>query len=204
MDKIKKTDSYFEGLEYFYGDTRRKNYKKAFKLLLPCAEIGVPHAQNLVGYFYSEGISVSKDEKKAFYWFKKAAETKFLSSTTKENHATALSNLAMMYEKGLGTKKNSKKAFLLYEKAAELGDIVSQCNLSVMYEEGRGITKDIVKAIHWCKKAAKLGDEIAQYNLGLSYLDGNGVKKNKRFAKIWLQKAADNGYKEAQMELKGL
>src|SRR5690242_9094949 len=48
------------GQEFFYGISRPKNYRKAFTYLLDAAANGYVHAQNLVGYCYSQGLGVRK------------------------------------------------------------------------------------------------------------------------------------------------
>lgn len=176
------------GQDYFYGGTKKKNYKKAFPYLLEAAMSGDIHCQNLVGYCFSSGFGVKKDINAALSWYQRAA---------KHHHEVALYSLARFYERGEGVKKDIKKAFSLYKKAAELGDEWAQCNLAVMYLEGVGTKQDIASGIGWMRKAARQGDAKAQYNLGKAYLDGEGVRRNKHHARIWLEKAVEQGYRKA-------
>src|SRR5262249_7635381 len=62
------------GQQFFYGDGRRKSYRKAFPYLLKAAHAGDPHCQNLVGYSYDRGLGVEKNIKLAFFWFDHAAK----------------------------------------------------------------------------------------------------------------------------------
>ena len=101
----------------------KKNYRKAFPLLLEGARAGYIHAQNLVGYCYSCGLGTYEDNELAVFWFAKAA---------KQGHNGALYNLALCYEHGRGVEANVRKAFNLYLKAAEAGDRWAQCNLGVV------------------------------------------------------------------------
>lgn len=181
------------GQNYFYGISKRKNYRKAFPHLLDAAFLGYDHCQNLVGYCYHLGLGVEKDSALAAYWYQQAA---------KAMHKEALYNLATMYEKGDGVELNLRKAFSLYRKAAELGEDWAQCNLGVMYLDGIGTKQNLAKGLEWMRKAAKRGDAIAQYNLGMAYLEGEGVQKNKQRARTWLEKAAQQGQRRASSALR--
>ena len=46
------------GQRFFYGESCRKNYRKAFPYLLKAARAGDVHPQNLVGYCYDHGLGV--------------------------------------------------------------------------------------------------------------------------------------------------
>ena len=66
------------------------------------AERGDPDAQNQLGAMYLEGTGVEKDEKSAFYWFRKSAE---------QENAFGRYNLARCYENGQGVEKDDCAAF---------------------------------------------------------------------------------------------
>jgi hypothetical protein len=197
-------EKFYEGQDLFYGSGRRNNFKRAYDLLLAAACSGIPHAQNLVGFCFNQGIGVKRNLKKALLWFRKSAHTKRLDETTHQNHAVALCNLAMMYDQGKGVKEDQCKAFTYYRRAAQLGDIIAQANLGVQYIVGLGVRPDAEKAVYWWKKAARRGDSKAQYNLGKYYLEGIGAKNKKRHAKTWLQKAAAQGHSLARSTLEKL
>src|SRR5689334_2556684 len=101
------------GQQYFYGDGKRKNYVRAFPLLLDAAYLGDAHCQNLVGYCYDLGLGVEVNKQLAFYWYKFAA---------KNDDIEGIGNLALFYDSGLAGKKDLRRAFLLYKKGSELGD----------------------------------------------------------------------------------
>lgn len=74
------------GLCYYNGlGVRRKNYQKAFKLLLKGAEDDIADAQFIIGVCYAKGQGVKADMKTAVSWWQKAAAqghilaTKFLN-----------------------------------------------------------------------------------------------------------------------------
>ena len=76
------------------------------------AEQGDASAQTNLGFMYSRGRGVGKDDRKAVRWYRKAAE---------QGDATAQSNLGFMYERGRGVGKDDREAVRWYRKAAEQG-----------------------------------------------------------------------------------
>jgi uncharacterized protein len=180
-----------QGRKYFYGIRTKKNYRKAYPLLLEAARQGFVHAQYLVGYAYRNGLGTKKALAKARRWW---------TSSAKRDHPGALFNLALDY--GRGIRPNPKKAFGLYQRGAELGDREAQCNLAVAYLDGRGTKRSPRLGTYWMRRAARQGDPKAQYNLGRSYLDGEDRKQNKKTAVLWLKKAARQGHGRARNLLK--
>jgi uncharacterized protein len=57
-----------------FNAINRNDYAAAYKLLQPLAEKGSATAQSLLGQMYSNGTGVPKDDRKAVYWWRKAAE----------------------------------------------------------------------------------------------------------------------------------
>ena len=60
---------------------------------------------------YAYGLYVQKDEKKAFLYFKKAADN---------GMATSIFNLGICYEKGVGVERNQNEANRLYLMASKM------------------------------------------------------------------------------------
>jgi TPR repeat protein len=108
------------------------------------AELGYSAAQNNLGYAYSSGSGVLKDDKEAVKWYRKSAE---------QDNADGQYNLGVMYSNGRGVLKDYKEAVKWYRKAAEQGSVAAQGNLGVMYAKGEGVLKDLSKAKYWIKKA---------------------------------------------------
>src|ERR1700761_1003471 len=132
VSKKKAVRYYPETPEYdrlVNADGEIKNYRQAFPLLLKAAREGNYHAQNLVGYCYSNGIGTTRNDKIATAWFAKAA---------KQNHIVAIGNLALHYEQGEGIKRDLRAAARFYLKAALKGLPWAQCNLGIMYSDGIG------------------------------------------------------------------
>mmetsp|Transcript_27364 Transcript_27364/g.38179 ORF Transcript_27364/g.38179 Transcript_27364/m.38179 type:complete len:292 (-) Transcript_27364:149-1024(-) len=116
-------------------------------------------AMSSLAVCYAKGVGVDKNQKKAFEYFKKAAEI---------GNPTDICNLGVCYKKGMGCEKDFKKAVELYKKAAKMGDAAALTNLGVCYFNGTGTPKDSAKAISYWKEAAELGNPTAKRNLDRS------------------------------------
>ena len=99
--KSKNEDPSTIGQLYFYGDSVKRNYRKAFPYLLEAAERGDVHCCNLVGYCLNLGLGVEQDHEQALQWYKKVA---------KYDHPEALFNLALIYE---NVKPKGKSHYIL-------------------------------------------------------------------------------------------
>lgn len=98
---------------------KAEHFLEAMKILVPLAEKGHAPSQTILAglYIYAQKIGVPRDETKAFYWTKLAAE---------QNYAPAFSQLAGFYRSGVGTEKNEEEALKWYKKGADAGDLASQ------------------------------------------------------------------------------
>jgi TPR repeat protein len=150
---------------------KRKDYKKAFRLLLPLAEKGFHHAQYCLGLMYENGQGVPQDKKEAVNWLLKSAEQKNL--------------LAQSLIRG-GYQK-------LHKQAAEQGDSYAQRFLGASFYLGLGVTQDYAEAAKWYKKAAEQGDSSAQNILGAMYEMGKGIPKDYVEAYKWFSISGESG-----------
>jgi TPR repeat protein len=116
------------------------DYATAVRLYRPLADQGNATAQLRLGFLYSSGRGVPKDDAAALSLFRKAAD---------QGDARAQNNLGLMYEDGRGVPKNDATAVSWYRKAADQGHARAQNNLGLMYENGRGVPKDYVQAYKW-------------------------------------------------------
>ena len=144
------------------------------------AEQGIPLAQSVVGYIYSEGIGVPQDYKEAVKWYRLAAE---------QGNLTAQYNLGIMYERGEGVFHDYKKAVKWYKLAVEQGHPKAQIKLGVMYYKGQGVLQDYVMAHMYWNIAAVSGDkdaikfrEIAEKKMTPSQLE-----KAQDLAREWMR-----------------
>jgi uncharacterized protein len=178
-------------------------------------------AKRVLGSHYENGLGVTKDLEKAFYWYTLAYEQGHIDAkydlirleqraiekiaatelAAEQGNIKAQYHLGLMYYEGKGVTKDLEKAFHWFKKAAEQGDIKAQYHLGSCYELGLGVTKDLEKAFHWFKKAAEQGHARAQLIIGSWYIHGNGVTKNDNQALYWIEKAAEQGDVDAQAQL---
>lgn len=109
---------------------------------------GRPSAMGLLGWTYSTGELVPRDDKRAFAYFMDAARL---------GDAAAENDVGQMYETGRGTAVNGGEAFDWYKRAAEAGLGSAQVNLARCYIEGRGTAPDRAAATLWLEQARKQG-----------------------------------------------
>ena len=166
------------------------------------AEAGDATSQLDLGAMYAVGSGVSKDERKAKEWLRKAAtQFELFQKLAAQGDARAQLGLGWMYVLGEGVPVDAAKAFEWVQKAAVQGDVLAQVFLSELYADGRGVPKNLPKAMEWIKKAADQGYADAQDNLGYMYAKGEGVPKDAAEAVEWYQKAAAQGGAEMQFGL---
>ncbi|WP_413491362.1 tetratricopeptide repeat protein [Shewanella baltica] len=121
------------------------------------AEQGNAEAQLNLGFLYSFGEGVSRDNKQAVHWFTKAAE---------QGDADAQFTLGFMYSEGKGVPWDNKQAMYWYRKAAEQGYASAQFDLGNMYYTGKGVPQDYKQAYAWFAVAAANG-----YKKAIEYRD---------------------------------
>jgi hypothetical protein len=153
--------------------------------LLKMAERGEVEAQYQLGLLYKNIDYISKNDKKAFEWYEKAAL---------QGHEKSQIAIGIMYAKGIGTIKNEKKAFEWIEKTALKGMPIGQWLLGNLYFSGLGTSKNYKKAFEWYEKAALQNYAEAQYHLGTMYYYGNGVPKDYVMAYAYFNIAASNSF----------
>ena len=166
-----------------------KDYDKMFKELLPCAESGVPLAQNYIGLFYLEGLGVAKDEAKGFQYLEKGAINK---------SPIAQNNLGNLYREGKGCALDMDKAVYWYQKAADAKNSRAAYSLGYMYLKGFGVPQDYATAVSWFEKSQF---DMAKHWLGVCHYLGYGVPQNTQKA---LEYFYSNGTPNSKAFLKNL
>ena len=171
-----------------HGDGVEKNPQKAFDLMKAAAEQGHAEAMGGVGYFYSLGLVVAKDDRLAAEWFRKGAD---------KGSAKAQFNLGKILLAG-----GAAEGIQWMKKAADQG--LSEAGLaygSILYFGDHGVAKDQEKAAPYLKIAADAGDPEAQNFYGTLCELGLGVPQDSNEARRWLHKAALQGFVKAQSNL---
>jgi TPR repeat protein len=168
------------------------DYVEAVKWYRLAAEQGNVHAQYNLGWMYSTGEGIPKNEAEAAKWYRLAAE---------QGLADAQNTLGLDYLYGEGVPKNNAEAARWFRLAAEQGNSYAQYNLGSLYMLGDGVPKNPAEAVRWFRLAAEQGYASAQYNLGWIYARGDGVPQNYAEAVKWYRLAAEQGHAFAQYNL---
>lgn len=140
--------------------------------LMDAARQGDAESQWQLGYRYSRGEGVKRDDLEAFNWFSRIVE----------NHADD--------EPTSPQAPFARKAFVALGSYYLAGI------------PGTDIKQDFTLAWRMFYHAASVfGDPEGQFQVGRMYLDGAGVESNPRMAANWLRSAADKGHVGAQATL---
>ncbi len=184
-----------------------------------------------LGEAYWNGEGTQIDIRKAFLWWKKAAETgdptcqwrygwkiqqvglnenfdvrrkealNWFIKAANKGETQSMIDLGDAYMNGDGFDQDSKKGLAWYEMAAEKDNPTALNKLGNMYEYGIGVQANPAKAFQYFEKAASLGSPFSQSSIARMYLNGKGVARNPEKAVPWLIKAAGQGQSTAQWEL---
>jgi TPR repeat protein len=126
--------------------------KKSVKELFSLAEQSDAEAQYNLGVRYENGRGVRKNQQKAFWWWRVAAE---------HGHPQAQYNLGSMYDNGHGVPQSSQLAVRWYRRSAAQGNAQGQFFLGFSYKDGEGVPNDHVLAYKWFNLSAAQGHEKA-------------------------------------------
>ena len=186
--------------------------------------------QNRIGYLYSNGVIVKKDENKAFEWFQRSAS---------KGNLKGITNLGACYMIGLGVDIDQEKAFNIFHSAAKKKYSQAAYYLGICYYNGIGTKRDLDEAEKWLfesssadaqillnqinpekyptqtkkgknktelysaelVKKAEAGDASAQCSLGSCFWWGKGVTQDYKEAVKWYTKSAEQGNATAQGSL---
>ena len=186
-----------------YEAERETDHEKALKKYTQAAKAGDAEALNNLGYMYSKGLGVPKDDAKALEFYKKAA--------AKEDFYAPF-NLGLIYLKGLGVPKDSQKAAQWFSQAVEQpGQREAAHWLGLMRWKGEGLEQDDAEAAKWLAYASNGGEPDVIYELNsLEQQDSqerSALQSNQRTAQ-WFSKMAEQGeahaaFKLGEMYLKG-
>jgi len=176
-----------------YGLTEELSCEEGFRTLFRDAYRRDSVALWTFGQMYVRPIGLSRDDTRAFEYFRMAAQ---------QGHPASQSSLGILYSTGIGVRKDERQAFDYFRLAAEGGDHEAQLRLARMYNKGHWVAKDEAKAARYFQLAAELGDSsIGQYNLGMAFMRGTGVQKSDRAASEWLERSASKGHAKAQYHM---
>lgn len=121
-----------------------------FALILSqcAADLGDGESAYKAGLALQAGLEADRDDRSAFYMFRKAANA---------GHIESQYLLASMYYRGIGTAEDLKQAALWAHRAADAGHIEAQYLFGMLRGRGEGVEMNTEDACGWLKKAAAQG-----------------------------------------------
>jgi ankyrin repeat protein/TPR repeat protein len=158
------------------------------------AREGDPVAELTMGRILAAGgTNVSRDEAKAFSWFKKSAD---------HGNARAETNVGLFLANGRGTKKDAQAAIPWLKKGATKGVPLAQAQLGVALLRGEGTAKDVAQGMQWLGQAEKSADATTLVVLASVYESSAiGDQYDSFKTNMLLRKAAARGHSAARAQL---
>ena len=223
VDALPNTAKYVDYGEHPRGEL--KGFEKVDKIqlhdvLLRQAEEGDLEAMNVLAGNYNYGTGVEVDQKKAFSWWKKAADLghdesqyfvglfygtgdvvsqdykmaiKYFKMAADQGYVDAIYQLGRFIYRGFGCRKNIKNGLMLMDKAAEAGNKVAMKEVAHAFYRGEGVRHNFKKALKYYFELAKDDDDEAYWHIIQSYLEGKGVEKDEKKAMEWIDKGIEKG-----------
>ena len=190
----------FFNLEYVLsaGDKEKSCAKTSYALLRCCVEQDKRNSSALNNYAncISEGYGTKKDEKKAFEYYKEAAQ---IDEEDKNFLSKSVNNYARCYINGNGVDKDVKRGLTLTKRYADEGFLACMSSLAKYYSDGEIVEKNVKEAIRIYESLLAQNysvDDICS-RLAWIYLKGNGVAKNPTKAIEYYKKGMTEGSGES-------
>jgi len=183
------------GKKILHGRGVEKNPEKALEHFKTAAELGHTEAPGAIGYFYSVGLVVDKDDVKAAECFQKGLE---------KGSALAKFNLGRFYLDEKGGLSGRDTGLRLMEEAAASGLSEAHAALAEIYFLGLYCSDhkpDFTKAAPHVKVTANNGMASAINMLGVMKQRGLGIDEDQKGAEECFRKSAMKGDFKAQSNL---
>ena len=157
----------------------KHNYSLAISLYHQAAKLSNRMAEFNLGSAYAYGRGVNLSQKKALYWWSKAADSGY-------SHASFV--IAEAYFDGSnGLTRNQRIAMQWYKKAAQQGSAKAAFNVAVAYHYGIGLPRSYSKSCQWFRQSAEMKYAWAAFNLAtVCYATGNSRPSNHIKEVTWL------------------
>lgn len=188
---------YLLGRAYWFGQFGvQRNTTRAVEWYRRAASLGDTLAQVDLGYAYSSGTGLTRDDGAAARFYGEAAERGF---------GLAQYNLGTFYRDGRGVRQDHGRALSLFRQAADREVREAFMALGSMYESGRGTPRNYAEAARWYREGATRGDPKAQGALGGLLYEGRpanqrefdftdpGIPANQTEGLMWLRRATAAG-----------
>lgn len=185
-----------KGVDLIWRQCDEELYPEGLHYLEEAAANGDPEGWFFMGHCYSWGDgAVGFNEKKAYYYYKKAAEAGSFRAVLGAARAglydagikkTAIYTLEESYEEVLSAAEQGE-AFAAYQIAAAYE---WETVFELLSEEERTPGR----CFYWYKKAAEGGIVDAMVKVGKCYLNGQYIPKDPKQAMEWADRAASRGH----------
>lgn len=201
------------GITYQFSRPNELDKMEAY-YLKACSAGDAEPCGNL-GYLYSRGLYVKKDEIKGMDFLKKGCDggytqacinlTGIYKPSNGEDYRDVIEKNLQLLSKAcdagdasgcmkLGQSKDGfLKASKLFMQSCENGNAQACNTLGELYERGQGITQDRAKAESMYGMSCELDPEFQCYHLGERYEKGKGVERNHDKAIEAYKKGCDAG-----------
>ena len=200
-DKASAESLYQTARDLLKADGGEDEARKGFTLMREAAGQGYLPAIAGVGYLYSSGLGVAKDNAEAGKWFRAAAV---------QEHAISRYNLGkLLVADEIPLPAGSTDRAVQHtegvewiRKAAGQGQIEAKSDYGIILMRGDfGVKPDPAAAAPYLIAAAAAGNAEALNALGTMYLVGNGVPYDLGDAERSFRQAAMQGHVKAQANL---
>lgn len=159
------------------------------------AERGFIKQEIELGAAYFTGQGVNRDEKRAAYWYEKAANA---------GDPAAQLEIGTFYQTGVGVQRDPVQAVRWFQRSAAGGLVSAKVNLGAAYLLGNGVRKDPVLAEQLFREAYAKKDGHAACNLGDMYYYGMAVQRDESAAEHWYEAGAKLHDPQAEFHLANL
>jgi TPR repeat protein len=198
-DKVKPVLTAREAFLNGAQSLRAGEKEKGLSSLQYAAEHGHALAQWKLGRMYSVGDGVPRNDRRAFDYFSRIADSHAEDSPLMPQArfvSNAFVQLGNYYLKGIpnsAVKADPDRAFEMYRYAATyFGDADAQYSLARLYLDGIGTPREPRQAVRWLALAAAKGQTRAQAVLGNVLFEGKIVPRQGARGLMWLTLARDN------------
>ncbi len=187
-----------EALRTATEQLRAGDKTQALSSLQYAAEHGNNVALWQLGRMYAEGDGVTRDDHRAFEYFRKFADSHADDSPLIPRSrfvADAFVSLGTYYLNGIpntAVAANPERARrMFYHAASYFGDPEAQYRLAMLYIDGAGVSREPRRAVPWLVLAANKGHFKSQAMLGRILFRGEHGARQPASGLMWLTIACD-------------
>lgn len=173
------------------GQGGEKNIAEGLYHMEEAAHKGLWEAQNNLGFQYSQGVDIERDEVKATYYYRLGAN---------QGNVIDQRTYAMRCFEGKGTKQDFAEARKYWKMAADQGDEQSMHDYASECFSGNNCPVNYSEALHYFQRAEKKGCTTggSLFWCGWMCFHGKGTNKNLEIARSYFKRSAEQGYCNTQ------